>query len=565
MPTKTKGHGSPVPKAELQLDVDAYIQAGGNKSEAARLRKLHRHTYRERLAMAERVLGVQLGKVVDGRVDLVEATRRPLPPKGTVARYILSSCQNNTHPHPGFISLKTYCNWLGARRGDTCELILGSFSYAIDAYGAKSVKRGSYKPQDQLWYAPDFVPFIKDDSIELAPGLVWCGEQNILPTAPNPLVGLDDYNGRNSNIIPHARIAMESVASLADEATKFNYSTGAVTMRNYIQKRAGILGERRHNYGGLIVEVDCKGNWYVRQLHIGRDNEVYDIGPRGFRAVRVTGTKVEVIKANAPPDQTWMEAITFGDIHAAEMDVDVRELGWSKGGFLDQLAPRRQFWHDVFSMRSRGHHDIKSFHQMYRKFALGEDNVEDEMQVTADFLTEAHREWCEAYVVRSNHDRHLDRWLDEADPKRDLLNARYYNRLQERTLKAFDEGDADFMVLEFALRTAGIPAAIAFLGEDDSKVICRQAPGGGIECALHGDLGPNGSRGSTRALTKLGRAATKCHDHTARIMGPVYSAGACSLDFPYMKGPNAHSVSHVPAWINGTRQVITFWAGKFRA
>src|SRR5262249_10829390 len=158
--------------------------------------------------------------------------------------------------------------------GDTCEFILGSFSYAIDAYGAKAVKRGTFDKKvangslGKLWYAPELVPYIKDEAIQLAPGLIWCGEMNILPTVVHPLTGLDDYNGRNSNIIPHVKHAMESIASLADEATKFNYSTGTITLRNYIQKRAGIVAERKHTYGALIVEVDHEGNWYVRQLTV---------------------------------------------------------------------------------------------------------------------------------------------------------------------------------------------------------------------------------------------------------------------------------------------------------
>jgi hypothetical protein len=42
--------------------------------------------------------------------------------------------------------------------------------------------------------------YINDDAVELALVLVWCGEMNILPTAANPLTGLNDYNGRKSNI-----------------------------------------------------------------------------------------------------------------------------------------------------------------------------------------------------------------------------------------------------------------------------------------------------------------------------------------------------------------------------
>lgn len=552
---------------ELKKDIDAYIAAGGNRSEAARMRKMPRKSYTDRLQMAQRLLHVQLGKIVDGRVDYVRAVKRPLPKGKSVARYILTSAQNNTHPHrEGLQNILAYAKWLNKRPGDSCEFMVGTFSYQTDAYGAKAVKRGAYRPTGDLWYDPELIPHFCDESVQLAPGLIWCGEMNILPTAINPLNGFADYNGRNSNIFPHAKHAMESVASLADEATKFNYTTGCITLRNYIQKRAGIIAERKHAYGALIVEVDSAGNWYVRQLHIGDNGEIYDIGPSGFRGVCVTGGEVSAIPTKAAPTTTYLEAISWGDIHAAEMDLAVRELGWSRGGMVDQLAPRKQFMHDVFSMRSRSHHEIANFHRTYEKFANGEGSVEDEVTITADFMREAFRPWCETIVVRSNHDRHLDRWLNEAKIERDPLNAKYYTRLQFQILNAIDSGNRDFNVLEWALRNAegGIPAEIRFLGEDESYVICKHVSGG-IECGLHGDLGPNGGRGSTQSLMKLGRPANKAHDHMATIRGPVYSAGACSLSFPYMRGPHAHSVSHILTFENGARQIVTFWNGKFRA
>jgi hypothetical protein len=32
-----------------------------------------------------------------------------------------------------------------------------------------------------------------------------------------------------------------------------------------------------------------------------------------------------------------------------------------------------------------------------------------------------------------------------------------------------------------------------------------------------------------------------------------------------MKGPNAHSISHIFNFVNGARQIITFWNKKARA
>lgn len=564
------------PKSELQKDVDAYMAAGGNKSEAARARGMNRHTYRERLEMAQTILGVQLGKVVDGRVDYVRAEKRPLPPKGCVARYILTSAQNNTHPHEaGLKNLLAYGNWTKTvKRGNTFELIVGTFSYAIDAFGAKAVKRGTYRSdrgakKEELWYSPQLVPYICDESIELAPALVWCGEMNILPTAVNPLTGLDAYNGRASNIVPHVKQTLLSVASLADEATKLNYSTGTITLRNYIQKRVGIIAERSHTYGAVLVEVDSGGSWFVRHLVIDDAGAVYDIGPDGYRGVKTVNGEVDAIKCNDTSNRTLADAIMWGDIHSAEMDLWVRLLGWAPGGFLDQLRPKRQFWHDIFSMRSRGHHEMKDFHRTFEKYVSGEGSVEGEIQITADWMREAIRAWCESIVVRSNHDRHLDRWLNEADPKKDPANALYYSKLSAAILNAIANGDRDFNILEWALAQAGAPKGVRFLGEDESFIICKRSKlvPGGIECGLHGDIGVNGSRGSTLTMRKLGRPVNKAHDHQATMLDQfgAMSGGACSLSFPYMKGPNGHSVSHILTFENGARQIITFWDGKFRA
>lgn len=564
------GRGQPVPDDELRADVAAYHTAGGNKSEAARLRRMTRWTFVERLQMAERRFKITLGKVVDGRVDFVKAIQRPLPGKGCVSRYLLTSAQNNTPVHAaGFKNLIAYRDWLNALPKGSCELIVGTYSYAIDAYGMKAVKRGSYDParaHEKLWYAKELLPHICDESIQLAPGLVWCGEMNILPTAINPLLGLDDYNGRNSNIVPHAKFAMDSVASLPDEATKFNYTTGVMTLRNYIQKRAGIIAERAHCYGALLVEVDDAGNWYVRQLQVGDKGEIFDVGPAGFGGVKIANGRVDAAPIESVRPGQFVDSIYWGDIHTAEMALWVRELGWGEGGVVDQLKPARQFLGDIFSMRSRGHHELKNFHKTFQKMVDGEGIVEDEIQVTAEFLHEADRPWLESVVISSNHDRHLDRWLNEADPTRDPPNARYFMTLQSQMLKAMEDGNRDFDILEWALRNAegGIPGRIFFLGEDQSYVICKAA-NGGIECGLHGDLGPNGSRGTTRGLRKLGRPTNKGHDHTAAINWPVFSAGACSLDFPYMKGPNSHSVSHIINFVNGARQIMTFWGGKCRA
>jgi hypothetical protein len=539
---------------ELKDFVTKYVRSGGNKSAVSRETGLARQTVQGWVKYAEERFGLNLEKLAGGSLDGMAMATRPLPPSGKVARYVITSIQNNTYLHPEWRALKALSDYF-AQFGPS-EFMAGTFSYAVDAYGAKAVKRGTWKPDDGgPWYAPEILEYVCDERVELAPSLVWCGEMNILPTAIHPLSGLETYNGRKSNIFPHAKIAMESVPSMPTEGTKLNFTTGTVTQRNYIQKRAGIVAEAGHTYGGLVVEVTSDGDWFVRQLHIDASGAVYDVAPSGrpCSVIRATKDGVEEIVGG-------VEALVAGDIHSAEMDPWVRECTWGDDGMVDSLRPRRQ----VFSMRSRGHHEMRDFHALYAKQASGQDSVEVEMDNLATFLETSRRDWCETVVVPSNHDRHLTRWLNEEDPRRDLLNARYHVRLQNALLSALDAGDFGFNVLEWALREKGIPDDIRFLSEDESFVVCKERDGG-IECGLHGDRGPAGSRGSTRNLAKLGRAVIKAHDHTATIRDNVYSVGACSLSFPYMKGPSAHSITHAVVFENGKRQLVTLWRGKWRA
>jgi hypothetical protein len=555
---------------DLRKFVRVYESCNRSKSAAAKKLGVSRQTLQKALRKAVTQIGFVDGPpapVVEGRVAAAEAEVRPLPTGAGVARYILTSLQNNTYLHPAWTNLATYADWLNAIPGSSCELLVGTFSYDYASYGKMATKRGKAPTAEDtgLWYAPEVEPFFKDEAIELAPGLVWCGHMNIMPTTKHPLTGLETYNGRKSNIVPHVKQTMESVPSMPDEGTKFNFSTGTIGQRHYIQKSAGIIAEQAHAYGGLLVEVDSEGSWWVRVLRIDEKGRIYDIGPRerhhedGAPAVRVVDGVVH--------EDAWVRAIVWGDVHTAEMEPWVRECGWAPGGMLDTLRPREQIMHDIFSMRSRGHHEMKDFHALYKKRAEGADNVKTEVEDCASFLRYAARPDVEIVVVPSNHDRHLTRWLNEEDPRKDLVNARYHVELQSALLGHIDAGDAAFNVLAYALGREGLPEGIRFLEEDESHVICKgsEVEPGGIECGLHGDLGPAGARGSTRNLAKLGRPVIKGHDHTATIRDNVYSVGACSLEFPYMKGPSAHSVTHCVVFENGARQLVTMWEGKWRA
>lgn len=542
-----------LPIEVIQQAVDAYYATGGVKSEAAKLLGIPVATYGSRLDMAERDYGIQLRKIVDGKLHPDVTRQEKLPKKGHRRYFILTSAQNNTHVHPAWNNILAYSQWLNGLPNTTCDIMVGTYSYQISAYGPKAVKRGSFdarKSHEGLWYAPEILKHVVDDNVEIAPGLVWCGKHNVLPTAKDPLLDMETFNGRKSNVVPHAKQEMRSVASMPDEATKFNWSTGTITQRNYIQKKAGIVAEQGHEYGAVLVGVDSDGNWYVRFLAIGADDEIMDIGPAGYQGVIVQAGMVE--EAHVTGYVYW------GDIHVAEADPWAIELAFGKGGMLDQLRPEHQFMGDVFSMRASSHHEWKDFHTKYRRRQQEQSNVKKELQDTADFLVMAERPFCTTHVLASNHHDHFQKWLNAFDFRTDLENAKTFCWYNFHYLDAIDRNDEAFDLLEFALTEQGAPKSVDFLARNQSFV-CY-----GAECSLHGDMGANGSKGSTKGLKKLGRPVNKGHDHQAAKMGGSMSAGAMGLNFDYMNGPSAHSISQIVGFLNGERTIVTFWKGKFR-
>ena len=553
----------------LREAIDAYYENRGNRSEAARYLGLSRTTYNDRLSQAEDRLDLRVGKVADGRELPTEMDSRPLPTKGKVRWYVCTCAQNNTRVVDGFRNLEALVRWLGKRPDtDVAELIVGTVTYNKNAYGHGLTQKGGNSLEDQeLWYDPEVRPYLVEHDVLLAPGLVFAGRQNILPTRKFPLSNKADLNGRLSNIVPHTKMHLESVPAMVDEATKLNLTTGAVTMRNYLRKDAGLVAEQEHTYGAAVIGVDSDGDWYPMHIELGRSGEVQWCGPDGYSAITVADGEVAAVRTGrVDNNSSVVEAINWGDTHAVELDLWVRELAFGEGGILDTLRPRVQFHNDLLSFRSRSHHEIKDFFRSYEKHAEGADSVEDEVRVTADVLAYSERDWCETVVVPSNHDRHLERWVNEAEHRLDPLNARFWAECLLAKLEAIEEGLKDFSLMEWALRKKGSIGPVRFLSEDESYVVAKQPRFPGVECGLHGDLGPNGARGSTSNLLKLGRPINKGHDHIVTRRGLVMSAGGLphSRRFPYMRGPNSHSIALITTFKNGARSHIIMWNYKWR-
>ena len=486
-------------------------------------------------------------KELRGSVKMVE--REPYKPSGTVKRYILTAAQNATTVHG-----ECWANLQHVAQYYEAKILVSRFKYQTSAKIAQpSGKPGKERLViDEDYFDPRLDPYTHDSQIELAPGLVFCGEIQISPTAVNPLSGMDGYTGRASCIIPHTKQYLKCVPSSKHDGTKFIYSTGACTLRNYIEARAGQKASFHHVYGGLLVEVCPDGTWFVRQLQHASDGSMQDLNTEFLSDVTRS---------------TSVAAIVWGDTHVAKADLDVLHMAYSDGGMLDALKPSYQFFHDVLDGRSINPHSIRKglHHEMFRDWKTGQRSLLEELKATRAFLHElSWRDWCTSVVVNSNHDNFLQQWLRLGDYKQDHENALMFLKAEAHMYLSINEDpDKDPQLLAHMLRLQD--SDIQFLREDESFVICKDS-NGGIECGMHGHLGPNGSRGTLQQFAKMGRKCVVGHSHTAGIYEGAWQVGLSgNMDQGYNSGPSSWSHSHCVVYPNGKRAMVTMFNKRWRA
>lgn len=493
-------------------------------------------------SLDKKVVGGEESNVHDGKESKIGA-----------GKYIITSAQNNTAIHEkAWSTLNHIADHYGA------ELLVSTYTYNINGF------QNLTKSQGDLWYDPRIVKHRCDKPVELAPDLLLCGELNILPTAVNPLSGFQNYVTSHSGIIPHAKLALESLPRHKKDLPRFLYTTGSITLPNYIEKKSGQKASFYHAIAALYVEVDDDGNWWCRQLHAEKQTGIiYDLTNKF--------TPEGLVSCEAP-----VEAVNLGDLHLEKSDNEV--LGLSTGliinedyqvipynqgsSILADLKPNYIFCHDTADFSARNHHNINDHYFNFTRYKSSKNSVENEIQMIADFLGElAYYNCGEVVVVESNHDEALTKWLMTSDYRNDPVNARYFLELQLDNYKAMENFVEIHTFKNACIKANKLCENVNFLKVDDSFRLFGEA---GIECGSHGHNGTNGARGSVSSFSKMGLRYNVGHSHSAAIhLGCFYAGVTGSLDMGYNKGGTTWSHSHIITYANGKRTIITYRGGRF--
>lgn len=470
--------------------------------------------------------------------------------KGNV--WLVTCVQNNTDVNiPALRSLEKYAEYLGAE-------IIAMPSY----YNKKGYQSANKDNKDEVYFDTEIKKYLREESCFLGNDKLAFVAANIRPTVTAPLSGKRAAMipvTTDIGIFPHVKIAAQTLPVAKGRTVREMYTTGTVTLRNYIQNDAGQKAESSHCYGGMIITLDPNGVHHVRHLQVMADDGVFfDV---------IDGKVIKVSPAGVSAAGDVVAALQLGDIHAEKLDQKCAAASWGNGGLLDVLRAKRVLIHDAHDFTSRNHHNRNNADFLYQQY-LQNRSVLDDINDTAKVLLDIQRDgYGHPVIIESNHDLALSRWLTDGDVRimYDPANIQLYHYLNyskfDYMKECHEQGrENDFSALEFAIMKVsdyGGMINATWLRVDESYIVA------GIECGTHGHTGANGSRGTPKQFANQGIPMCTGHTHSPSIIDGVYTAGVCGLEMGYNIGASSWSQTHTVIYENGQRQLLHFRNGSF--
>ena len=452
-------------------------------------------------------------------------------------RYVITSAQNATGIHTAFFrALKNYC------KVNDAVLVIVPFRYRNHSSVWSKVD------ENQDWWNEELLEYMYDGRLFINDNLQLLSDIKVTPTAVTPLSGLETITGGDSGIVGHPKIEMRCIATPANKLPKMMMTTGACTLMNYTDTKAGKKGEFHHTFGAIVVEVD--GNqFHTRTINAMRDGSFCELAG-GVK--RYTGNKVTKLKG--------IEALVMGDTHVDFLDPEVYTATFGDDGMVKVLKPKKLVWHDLLDFYCRSHHDTPL--TAVTKAREGLDNVREEIERAVKFIVDHTPKGVVSVLVPSNHNEHLEKWINEADWKYEGINAETYLETALAIIRStkVGPGGAEWEdPFHWWVKKLAPGNKFTLLRRDVSD--CTK----GIELSMHGDKGLNGARGSLMSLSKIGVKSIIGHSHTPGIRDGCYQVGTSSvLRRDWNSGPSSWMHTHAIVYPNGKRSLIHMINGSWR-
>lgn len=461
-------------------------------------------------------------------------------------RFIITWAQNNTPVHEVFLrNIEAYAKEIGAE----IIVIAGRYKNPTSVFSDKNI---------DTWHSR-VMPYLYAGTHAIHKHLIVVGDVKISPTAVIPMTAMEGFSGSESCVFGHPKAQMQMVPVLEDCPPKKMMTTGACTVANYTDSKAGKKGEFHHTLGFVIAEVKDKEVFFSRQVTATDDGNFNDL----YYNVKFKGGNKKV---NIVPGLTFLtdeiegspkvsknktvDAAILGDVHFGCHDQKV--LDATIDILFKKLKPKEVVLHDVFDGYSISHHDEKDPFAQYHKEVDGRNDLNKEIELMLEGLEQFSDYKC--IIVRSNHDDFLDRWLTRADWKKQSTMKNTPSYFKFGALLA--ERGAPKGVIPYVIEER-FPNFIT-LGRSDSYRV------NSWEVGQHGDVGASGSRGSINQFRRLNTKMIIGHSHSPNRKDGVIQVGtSTNLRIGYNIGPSSWLQSHAIIHGDGKAQQIDFISGEF--
>lgn len=461
-----------------------------------------------------------------------QVTRTPLPTRSLVITSVINDCD---YDRGFFEALKTYTEI------EDCELLIIPTRYQVS--------------EAKMEYDLDLQEFLVQDNIEyLDYKLRILGALNLNSSLENPLSGLDPLTKGYTTVIGHPQVQLRTMPRVHDEYPPILTTTGSISKKPYKNTKPGSKAAFNHSLSAVLIEFDeVNGEKIIHLRHLNYDSKTlgfYDIDShytKDYKSTPAEGTAI---------------ALVTGDEHGIFADENVERATYhGPSSLVSVTMPSMLIRHDVFDCYSVSHHDKNDFLTRYQKKSKNRNVVEEELDDTIEYLKRTTPDFCKTYIIGSNHNEHLTKWLNECDPKKEPWNAKFYHLMMYLVLEGIDSKGVIPDPLEiYANKFKNLDdRSFTFLGRNDELKVM------GITLSSHGDQGNNGSRGSRDQFALLPDKSIIGHTHSPGIEKGCYQVGtSSSLRLDYNKGASSWHHCHCLVHRNGKRQLIFITKGKFR-
>lgn len=360
---------------------------------------------------------------------------------------------------------------------------------------------------------------------------------DVRPQSIEPITGLSRFARADRTTIfasPKQRIKvlpndkyLPKVLMTTGFATKPQYSTGFA-----ISSKA----KHDHKIGAMVVEIKDNSTFHYRHIDSQVNGKFCDLNKM------YSGKSVKTFKPN----------VVFGDIHAADLNKQVHKANLE---MIKLYKPQNIILHDLFDGKSINHWSEKKQVDKVKEYDAIKLSLHKEAIITNKVLQEyasAMPKGGKVYVVKSNHDERIDRWLNEGryigEPQNNVLGHELY-------LAHYRGEDLVKYLLETVQET---PKNVIYLPRDKGLKL------NGFQVGYHGDERFNGGRGSITSIENAYGKSITAHSHTPQVLRDTYVVGTSTdLQLDYNTGNSGWMNTHALSNPLGKAQLVNVIKGKW--